>query len=321
MNKIVLLISLILCLFIISCEENFNPFGDYKERYVLTCLLDGNSNYQVATLSKSYFTGTFNPFDNTTDPSIQDAEIRIWLADSVYLLNDSTIERGDTSQYITPFKFYYTDKVKPVSNKVMEIEALLSSGKRLTAVTVTPSDITFNNGNPTVIPPVDENYLNFSWRSQSVYTFYDIRFMITYFKNENGRSIKYKKEIPIAYNTHGGIEEPIFPSSGRSSSVSYPMETVTKFLQSISEGDENKSNYSIEIKPLIEVLVMDESLSRYYSSTNQALNDLTVRLDENDYTNIDGGLGIFGTYMTKKYTSISFVASYIQSFGYNVIYN
>lgn len=318
--RVLIIISLI-SLLTLSCEDNFNPFGDYKEKYILTCLLDGNSNYQVATLSKSYFTGTFNPYDNTTDPAIEGAEIRIWSGDSVYLMKDSTINLNDSSGNSSTFKFYYTEQVDPIQNKEMEIEALLSSGKRLKAKTITPIDISFKNGNPTVIPPVDENYLNFSWQSQSVYTFYDIRILVTYFKNENGFQKRYQKEIPIAYSIRGGSEVPIFPGASRNSNVSYPMEAITKFLQNISEGDENKSNYSIELKPLVEVLVMDEALSRYYSSTNAALNDLSVRLDENDYTNIEGGLGLFGSFFTKSYTSINFIATYIQSFGYNVIYN
>jgi len=318
--KVLVIISLI-SFFTISCEESFNPFGQYKEKYVLTCLINGNSNYQIATLSKSYFTDTFNPYDNTKDPSVEGAEIRIWLADSVYLLKDSTIERSDTSRYSTPFKFYFTEKVNPEPNKKMEIEALLPSGKRLKATTFIPNEIAFNNGNPTVIPPVDQNYLTFSWRSQSVYTFYDIRILVTYYKKENNIRIKHQAEVPIGYGIRGGIEEPIYPSSSRNNYVSYPMETISKFLADISAGDENKNNYFIEIKPVVEVLVMDEALSRYYSSTSAAINDLTVRLDENDYTNIDGGLGIFGTYLTKNYTSISFVASYLESFGYNVIYN
>jgi len=208
-----------------------------------------------------------------------------------------------------------------VAGKVLEIEALLPSGKRLRSSTVTPNDISFTNQNPNVIPPVDNNFLTFRWQSQSTYTFYDIRILVTYYKSENGTNVKYEKEIPIAYNTQYGMDQPVYPLAARQNVVSYPMDVVTKFIESISEGDNNKSNYYVEIKPKVEVLVMDEALSRYYSSTSQSLNDLTVRLDENDYTNIDGGFGIFGTYISKQYTTISFIASYLQSFGYNVIYN
>ncbi len=320
--KIKFLIAVSLIVFVsISCDENFNPFGEYKEKYILTCLLDGNSNYQVATLSKSYFTGTFSPYDNTTDPALESAEIRVWVSDSVYLFKDSTTQRLDTSHYNTPFKFYYTNKVKPTFGKVVEIEALLPSGKKLRSSTVTPNDISFSNQNPNVIPPVNNNFLVFSWQSQSTYTFYDIRIIVTYYKNESGTNIKYEKEIPITYKTQGGADEPIYPLAGRQTFVSYPMDVITKFMESISGGDADKSNYTVEIKPKVEVLVMDEALSRYYSSTSESLNDLTVRLDENDYTNIEGGFGIFGTYLAKRYSAISFVASYIQSFGYNVIYN
>ncbi len=163
--------------------------------------------------------------------------------------------------------------------------------------------------------------MTFNWQSQSTYTFYDIRIIVTYYKSENGVNTKYEKEIPITYKTHGGVDEPIYPFAGRQSTVSYPMEVVTKFLENISYGDVNKANYSIEMKPRVEVLVMDEALSRYYSSSSQSLNDLTISLDENDYTNIDGGFGIFGTCITKRYSAISFIAEYLQSFGYHVIYN
>ena len=190
--KIKILSLVVLSFLAISCEDNFNPFGDYKERYVLTCLLDGTTNYQVATLSKSYFTGSFNPYDNTTDPSIENAEIRISISDSVYWLRDSTVLRLDTLRYNDSFKFYYTNKVTPTPGKTVEIEALLPSGRRLRSSTVTPNNISFSNQNPNVIPPVNQNFLTLSWQSQSTYTFYDIRILVTYFKKENGVNVRYE---------------------------------------------------------------------------------------------------------------------------------
>ena len=174
--------------------------------------------------------------------------------------------------------------------KLSEIEALLPSGRQLRSTTVSPNNISFSNQNPNVIPPVGQNFLTFSWQSQSTYTFYDIRILVIYYKKENGLNVRYEKEIPIGYSLRGGEEFPIYPPAARQTVVSFPMNVVTKFMQNISAGDNNKSNYSVEIKPKVEVLVMDEALSRYYSSTSQSLNDLTVRLDENDYTNIEGGL-------------------------------
>ncbi len=198
-------LSLVVLIFLtIACEDNFNPFGDYKERYVLTCLLDGTTNYQVATLSKSYFTGSFNPYDNTTDPSIENAEIRISISDSVYWLRDSTVLGQDTLRYNNSFKFYYTNKVTPTPGKTVEIEALLPSGRKLRSSTVTPNNISFSNQNPNVIPPVNQSFLTFSWQSQSTYTFYDIRILVTYFRKENGVNIRYEAEIPITYSLRGG---------------------------------------------------------------------------------------------------------------------
>lgn len=314
-------ISLILLsVLFLSCEENFDPFGNYKDKFVLTSLINLNEGSQVATLSKSYFTNSFNPYDNTTDPSVDSAEIRLWNGDSVYLFQDSSIQRIDTTHYRTPFKFYYLHSQSFQLNRLLEIEALLPSGKRLKAKTTTPNDISFSTQNPNVIPPVNQDYLTFSWQSQSYFNMYLARILVTYFKFENGTNVRYEKEIPIGYSTKGGIEYPVYPSATRQNSVSYSVSVINKFFNELST-DENKNLFYIEIKPKVEIIVLDEVLSRYYSSTSKNINDLSVRLDENDYTNIEGGLGIFGSYYIKKVTSISFIASYLQSFGYNVIYN
>jgi virulence-associated protein VapD len=61
------------------------------------------------------------------------------------------------------------------------------------------------------------------------------------------------------------------------------------------------------------------NLSRYVSSTNQAFDDLTVTVNEADFTNVEGGLGIFGAYVNKIYDNIQFQENYIESFGYNFI--
>ncbi len=99
------------------------------------------------------------------------------------------------------------------------------------------------------------------------------------------------------------------------------MESINQTLEKISEGDPNKQNYTVFQTPLFNLLAFDAELSRYASSTSQSLNDLTVTLNTADYTNIQGGLGIFGSYIKKNYSSIKFQQNFIESFGYNFIFN
>jgi hypothetical protein len=92
-------------------------------------------------------------------------------------------------------------------------------------------------------------------------------------------------------------------------------------LEEISDGDLNKQNYTILQIPLFRLSALDLSLSRYVSSTNQSFDDLTVTVNESDFTNIDGGLGIFGSFINKNYEQIKFQSSYIESFGYKFLLN
>jgi hypothetical protein len=41
---------------------------------------------------------------------------------------------------------------------------------------------------------------------------------------------------------------------------------------------------------------MNSDLAAYYSSLNGFLDEYSVRLDEQVYSNINGGIGIFGAY-------------------------
>ena len=82
----------------------------------------------------------------------------------------------------------------------------------------------------------------------------------------------------------------------------------------ISQGDPNKKDYKI-YGAVFTLMIFDENISNYYSTTNGFLDDFTIRIDEKDYSNIQGGLGIFGTYRTQS-TGAVFTHNYIKSFGY-----
>jgi hypothetical protein len=99
------------------------------------------------------------------------------------------------------------------------------------------------------------------------------------------------------------------------------LDAISRALEEISAGDPNKDNYNILQSPAFELIALDLNLSRYVSSTNQTFDDLTVTVNESDFTNIEGGLGVFGSYTKKKYNRIKFQPGYIESFGYNFLFD
>ena len=306
-------------LFFYSCDEDFNPYAEYKESYALTCILKSDSAFQVVTLSHSYPPGEFDPGNGAVDPAIMGADIRIWYDDSVYVFKDSSITRTDTSRYSTPFRFYFNNRFKVKTNKNIEIEVLLQNGRRLKAHSTTPGEIFFQDESTVLIPPVNKNIVQFYWNPLSEGTFFSSKFKLRYHQSINGVPVEKIKEIPIRYIQRGYEFEAIFPEPDNASTIVYKMDAVTRALNEISDGDPNKHNYSVFEFPVFDLIAFDLPSSRYISSTGQSFDDLTVSVNVADYTNIEGGFGVFGSYNKKNYDRIRFLKDYIESFGYNFI--
>jgi hypothetical protein len=303
----------------ISCEEDFNPYGDYFERYAFTCVLKSDQNYQTATLFRSYRPDGYDPNTYNEDPSVIGADIRVWYNDSVFVFRDSSVARVDTSRYKTPFSFYYNNKFTVGSRKTIELEILLPNGKRLRSSSVTPGQIIFNDQSDVLIPAGSKTFVQLIWNQLDDGTFFAPRMTIRYKQNINGDIVEKTKDVPYKYVDQGGSQVPVYPAPSASATIVYDLSAITKALEEISAGDPNKQNYSVLQKIIFTVAAFDLPTSKYVSSTGGNIDDLTVNVDVADYTNIEGGFGLFGSYSKRNYTRLRFMEDYIESFGYNFI--
>jgi len=303
----------------ISCEEDFNPYGDYFERFAFTCVLKSDQNYQTATLFRSYRPDGYDPSTYTEDPSVIGADIRVWYNDSVFVFRDSSVARVDTSRYKTPFSFYYNNKFTVGSRKSIELEVLLPNGKRLRSTSVTPGQIIFNDQSDALIPAGGKTIVQVMWNTLDDGTFFSPKMAIRYKQNINGEIVEKTKDVPYKYVNQGSSQVPVYPAPSASATIVYNLSAITKALEEISAGDPNKQNYSVLQKIIFTVAAFDLPTSKYVSSTGGNIDDLTVTVDVADYTNIEGGFGLFGSYSKKNYTRLRFMEDYIESFGYNFI--
>jgi hypothetical protein len=320
MKSIKLLIISSLVFIFLSCEEDFNPYGEYFERYAFTCILKSDQNYQAATLFRSYRPDGYDPYTYTEDPSVIGADIRVWYNDSVFVFRDSSVARVDTSRYKTPFKFYYNDEFRVGNRKTIELEVLLPNGKRLRSSSVTPGQIQFDDDSDVIVPAGGKSIIQIIWNTLDDGTFFAPRMAIRYKQNINGEIVDKIKDVPYKYVNQGGIQVPVYPAPSASATIVYDLSAITKTLEEISAGDPNKQNYSILQKIIFSVAAFDIPTSRYVSSTGGTIDDLTVSVDVSDYTNIEGGFGLFGSYSKRDYTRLRFMEDYIESFGYNFIF-
>lgn len=317
MKRLTWLLLIIGLLLNYSCEENFSPKGDIQQKYILSCVIRSDTSLQIATISRSYNVNGYDPYANTEDTFLADAYIRIWVGDNVYFMKDSSISRTDTTRYKGPLHFFYVDNFAVGNNTALEIQAVLPDGKTLKATTTLPQAVEWNYTNVDTsdtnafrIPSLTNDYFSFSWYRGTSTGWYLPRFVLIYSKLVNGVEERHQVLVPERYENN----QPEYPAPSKNSAVTFQNSSLDSVFHQISRGDPEKSHYKI-YGGVLELLVFDENLSKYYSSTNGYLDDFTIRLDENDYSNVDGGLGIFGSYVKQKRGS-KIASDYISSFGY-----
>ncbi len=312
------LIPLLLLILIIGCDESFSPKGEYQERYALFGIMRADTNYQVVTLYQSYNVPGLDPFENKLYPFIDGAYVRIWKnPDEVFVLSDSTIPASNLARYPDSAKFYYSDKLTPEKRDVIQIEALLPNGRRLKAETTVPKDITTDYSvTDRIIPVKGRSTIRIGWVPNEPNIIYSPKIVLVYKTEENGQLVLHNKEIPQKYFNIDGKEEPFFPQPTNERYIELDKIALDRALTEISEGDPDKSKYRI-FTLITKIYVFDRNLSAFYSSSNKFGDQYSIRVDESDFTNVDGGFGVFGSYSEKSIVQF-FDQDYIQSFGYRL---
>jgi hypothetical protein len=290
-----------------SCDESFSPKTDFEKKYVLNCIIQAETGRQVATLSQTYDVEGFNPAENPVDPSVKNADIKIFYNGREYTMKDTVEYREDLLH--GSFHYYYADLLQvPQKNGSIEIAAVTPDGIELSAKTQIPAISTFDYL-PRSIIEKDVRF-SMSWKSLTENIFFLPRLKILYTKLDDNPAVNYYEEIPINYS-HGKF---IYPKISKITALNFEPGMIDSAMTRISAGDPNKGNYRV-IRMIFEIIVFDQYLSSYVSSTNGFFDDLSIRLDEPNYSNIEGGFGIFGSYILQN-TSILLSGDYVRSFRY-----
>lgn len=323
MKKLIIAASVLLTVFIVSCKDELDPFGETNEKYVLNCVIRSDTSYQVLTLTHSYTSTNFDPYSNTDDPTIKGSVVRLWEgADKVTFFSDTIIAREASSSYLTPYSIYHARGIQPDAGTVLELEAILPSGKKLTASGTVPIKPVFtklgqlDGVGDTIVPPVEKDYVRAQWGTVAAPkgTVFLPRMYIVYKVVENGVEVRKIKLVPKNYFMYKGVEYPEYPGMSNIPWLTIDMTIINRCMTEISEGDSNKENYRI-YSIVVDVLSLDNNLSTYYNATNKNKDPYAVKLYETDFTNITGGFGVFGISFLAG-TTIDISAPYVRTFGY-----
>ncbi|MCF8435520.1 MAG: hypothetical protein K9G57_01625 [Ignavibacteriales bacterium] len=310
------MLSLITVMFFMGCEDPVKTKADFQQNYVLNSVIRGDTSFQVATVLKNYDVPGLDPNVNTQSQFIEGSIIRLWYKDTVYFMRDSLVFDPVVHRYDDPYKFYYIDGFRPDAGSYIEIEALLPNGKRLSSSTRLPERINFSEDSDYLIPPENRKTVTIRWKTERNGLMFLPRLTLRYNQIVGGVEVAKTVIVPAQFLNRNGVTDPYYPQASKETGIVYEFSAIDKVLQDISAEDENKGNFEI-IHLYLEIATFDENLTSYYSSTNNIVNEYSIRLDELDVTNIDGGLGIFCSYI-KNGVVIYFDELYIKKYGYKL---
>lgn len=311
MRKIIF--SLIVLALFSSCEESFNPNAGYKETYAVNALLRGDKGLQTITIVKSVKPEDFQAGNSNTN-FINNAIVNVNSEGNSYLFKDSILINEDNSL----IHYYYSENLKIQEDKSYNLTVDLPNGETLTGETYTPRFFTFEEaGSTSIADPTLNLGISIFWRISAQDIFFHPQLYVNYSILENGIEKFNRIEVPKSYITKEGKMEGKYPepSSIKNFSVDYNTFSIT--LQQLMDLVTDPKNIKIYSAELV-LKVYDENLTKYYSSTNVIANAFSSRIYGSDYSNINGGLGVFATYMVHNY-SLLISTDYIKSFGYSYV--
>jgi hypothetical protein len=310
---------------VVSCDESFEPKATFDEKVVLECIIECSLQNSaivgtaVALVSKTYNVAGTNPAVNIEDPAIKGAHVVLIVGSDTVAFQESSIARTDTSRYHSRQTLYFCQRGFQ-SGDLVHLIATLPDGRVLRSQTTIPqfkrleSTPPFRQGVTTIPKAYGTNWvLNWDDFSGGEHLFFP-SLKIQYTLVADTLKVDRFFPVPLRLVARDGTLLPVYPSYQTEKQCSFEFAAMDAAMANLSASDPIKQNYKIR-GFLFNILEYDFALSRYYSSTNGYLDQFSLRLDQSVYSNIAGGLGIFGTSLR---TPLLFPVNglYAMQFGY-----
>jgi hypothetical protein len=306
-----------------GCEQTFEPKAEYKEQYVLQAFVQGDLGRAPMTMNalvaRTYNVDGFDPSVNTTDPTIDSALILVQVNTRQDTLKERHRFNADSLRYGSVQRYYSGRIITPSPGELVYISARLPNGRLLNGQTIIPyprpvvSSYDFPKGVTTRGNfPVGVHNWTLDWSNDVVasgHVFFP-RLLILYSKIVD--TIEATGSFPVPMTFASG--KAVYPTYTFGTSCTFDFAAIDSAMAHISAGDPQKKNYGVH-SMMFEVLEYDASLSKYYSSLNGSLDQFSIRIDQPVFSNIGGGIGIFGSYFDNKFT-IDLDYAFVTLFGY-----
>ncbi|MEE9225513.1 MAG: DUF4249 family protein [Bacteroidota bacterium] len=267
-----------------SCEEDFSPKAPFEQKLVVFSLLTAAQDTQYVLISRTYDVEGFDPFRNRLSPDVSDAEVKVIRDDGMTIFfQDTTIQLDSNERYGEEGVAYYAAGFRILPRRLYRLEVQSPAYGRVTASFGTPDAVRIGHS---IDHETDDLLVTAISRGAKGFL---IRLFVVYKLTSDKIAVEKALEVPISITNDG---ERIFPQVDRLNARRFRRDLIAAVL-----GDALRSASSGTVEDIgrrVVVWALDPNAYNYYQIVRGFNDPFSVRVDEPDYTNIEGGLGVFG---------------------------
>ncbi len=296
-----------IALFVAGCENTFTPKGPYKDRLVVYAILSTQTDTQYVRLYTSYNPPGFDPLVNTVDNVVRGAEVTVFQDTATTDYHDTLVTRFDKTRYKDDIAAYMAFPFRAQPGESYDLTINSQTYGTVTASLTVPDRGRIQVVNKYVLKgqgDQNEDLTVFAWIRYATRGFM-VRYYLDYDVFQGGGWSNRRTEMPsgVVVGAQNSTSYS-YPSLQRRATVpgspveeqSEPVYFSRKALAlKLYELNHQYLPDGIRVHGAWFVLTqVERNLYNYYGIANAFLDAHSIRMDMPNWTNINGGYGVFG---------------------------
>jgi len=287
-----------------GCDQSFNPKAALEDRLVVFSVISNDRDVQFVRVNTNYDVSGFDLSENRVEQGLSGADVAIIGPSSAVTFRDTLFPRPDTNRYVAPIHAYVGSPFRPEPGRKYD---LIVHSVRFGSVTATVKlpdrpNISLYPGELAVDRPEQFDPRSFFYLRTTLSPFAKgslCQLFIDYQVQQDTSWTNGRTEVPFQINVDTlGIWIATYPTftrvTGNATGITYKNYTYRRALIRVLEHFPH--NRVLFKRVVLRVFQCEQGYYDYYNTVNGFQDRVSIRIDQPDFTNIKGGLGMFGAY-------------------------
>jgi hypothetical protein len=294
---------------IIGCDQPFDPRAPLDQQLVVYSVLSTDRDIQFVRVNSDYMPAGFDPNVYNADNAVRDASVTISSSGSTAILRDTVLARPDTSRYNSPMYVYAVKPFTPQRGRAYEVwvhSPSLGTAFASTVIPTKPLIVLADASVPVLMEPfkyAETSVVQYTVDLSGYARGYTSHLYIYYDVLKGSRWVEERAEVPVSssiWDTTYSLqwaqyaELTVCPESNR-----LTLQFANGYLKTIIyqiRWSQYVDTHLIFKWVVLVLLQADQNLFGYYQSIRGYRDPQSIRLDEPQYSKINGGIGVVGAY-------------------------